>query len=400
VRQLRDDPEGAARDAAEAVILDSSDAEAKAILGIAMLDLARASDAVACLTEAVAMAPAALVYREPLATALEATGDPGAALLVLTEGIALGPANLALHNAAILLCMRRRDFTQALRLAEKARMAGIADAATFGMKGHALASLGQHEASTLAYQEALKLAPNDPYVRHLVMAGGAIPSGPRAAPEYVTAVFDGYAERFDDHLISLGYSTPGRIRAALQNHPKISAGFPLGPVLDLGCGTGLAALTISDLPLGPITGVDLSRKMLERAKAKQIYAELREADILTELARDSLQRWPLIIAADVLCYFGALETVLAAVHSRLEPGGWFLFSTEQLLPDHNGMVPGNGSWALHRMGRYAHSQDYIHEAACAAGFRVIRTDRHSSRREAGADVPGVLLAVERLADDC
>jgi len=100
----------------------------------------------------------------------------------------------------------------------------------------------------------------------------------------------------------------------------------------------------------------------------------------------------------VLCYFGALEEVLAAVHTRLEPGGWFLFSNEELLPDHDGAIPGNGSWALHRQGRYAHAPDYVHEAACAAGFRVIRTDRHTIRREAGADVPGVLLVVERLGD--
>jgi predicted TPR repeat methyltransferase len=140
--------------------------------------------------------------------------------------------------------------------------------------------------------------------------------------------------------------------------------------------------------------------MLEQARAKQLYAELREADIVTELTGEaSQQRWPLIVAADVLCYFGALEAVLAAVHSRLEPGGWFLFSTEVLLPDHDGTVPGNGSRALHRQGRYAHSEDYLYEATLTAGFRVIRTDRHSARREAGGDVLGVLLAAERGDDD-
>ena len=399
VRQLRGDREGAARDAAEAVILDRDDVEAKVILGITMLDLGRAVDAAHCLEEAVMAAPRMLAYRRALAAALEATGDVDAALLVLTDAISLGPTDPILRNAAILLCMRRRDYRRALEFTEQARVAGVADAATFAMKGHVLASLEDHEASTLAYQEALKLEPDDPHVRHLVMAGGGIPSGARAAPEYIRAVFDSYAEWFDSHLISLGYRTPGRIRAALQSHPKITAGVALGPVLDLGCGTGLAALAISDLKLGPITGVDLSRRMLDQAQAKQLYGELREADIVTELGRECAERWPLIIAADLLCYFGALETVLAAVHDRLEPGGWFVFSTEELRPDHDGTVPGNGSWALHRQGRYAHSRDYVHETACAAGFRVLRTDRHSIRREAGGDVPGVLLTVERLADD-
>ena len=97
---------------------------------------------------------------------------------------------------------------------------------------------------------------------------------------------------------------------------------------------------------------------------------MREAEILADLGRESAERWPLIIAADVLCYFGALETVLAAVHGRLQSGGWFVFSTEELLPDHDGIMPGNGSWAPHRQGRYAHSLNYVHEAAWTAGFRV------------------------------
>jgi predicted TPR repeat methyltransferase len=43
------------------------------------------------------------------------------------------------------------------------------------------------------------------------------------------------------------------------------------------------------------------------------------------LAED-LTCWKLIVAADVLVYFGALSEVFAAVHSRLEPGGWFVFT--------------------------------------------------------------------------
>jgi tetratricopeptide (TPR) repeat protein len=258
VRQLQGDLEGAARDAAEAVILDRDDTEAKAILGITMLDLGRVVDAVGCLEEAVAGAPLALAYRQTLAAALEVAGETDAALLVLNDAIAIGPRDLMLRNAAMLLCMRRRDYRQAAELAEQARIAGIADASTFAIKGHALASLGDHEGSVFAYQEALKLEPNNPYARHAVMAAAGLPRGAQpAAPDFIRAMFDGYASRFDDHLMSLGYSTPGRVRAALLSHPKIAAGIPVGPVLDLGCGTGLAALAISDLAVGPFTGVDL-----------------------------------------------------------------------------------------------------------------------------------------------
>jgi predicted TPR repeat methyltransferase len=107
----------------------------------------------------------------------------------------------------------------------------------------------------------------------------------------------------------------------------------------------------------------------------------------------------LIVAADVLCYFGALEQLFAQVHAALLPNGWFIFSVEEILPDHDGVVPGNGNWALQRQGRYAHAPDYVHETACAAGFRVLRMDRPTIRHEAGAAVPGMLLALERLRHD-
>jgi predicted TPR repeat methyltransferase len=398
LRQRMGDLDGAARDAAEAVIFDRSDPDAKAILGVTMVDLGRLADAVACLAEAVAGAPRNLDYRETLSAALEKAGDPDSALLVLTDGIQLCPASVAMRNAAILLCVRRRDFLQAVRLAEAARSLGIADACTFGLKGHALSSLGRHDDAAIAYQDALKLGPEDPYVRHLVVASGAMPDAKRAPVGYIRTVFDGYADRFELHLISLGYSIPGAMRTVLLGHPKVAAGLAVGPVLDLGCGTGMAALAIGDLPLGPFTGVDLSPRMLAHARAKRLYAELHEADILADLAADG-RRWPLIVAADVLCYFGALEELFGLVHGRLEPGGWFVFSVEEIQPDHDGVIPGNGNWALQRQGRYAHAEHYVYDAVCAAGFRVLRIDRPVVRQEAGAAVPGLLLAIERMRHD-
>ena len=398
IRQRMGNAEDAARDAAEAVIAEPSDPQAKAILGIALRDLGRIADAVTCLAEAVSTAPDNIDYREALSAALENLGDPDAALAVLTDGTELCPANIALRNAAILLCVRRRDFARAVRLAENARSAGIADACTFGLKGHALSTLGHHQEAAVAYQDALKLGPEDPYVRHLVVASGAMPDSKRAPEAYVRTVFDGYADRFESHLISLGYRIPGAMRTMLGAHPKAVAGLPIGPVLDLGCGTGMAALAIGDLPLGPFTGVDLSPRMLAHARVKRLYAELREADIITDLTAHQ-QQWPLIIAADVLCYFGALEELLTLVHQRLQPGGWFVFSVEQVLPDHDGVVPGNGKWALQRQGRYAHAEDYLYEAVCAAGYRVLRVDRPIVRQEAGIDVPGLLFAIERIHHD-
>ncbi len=395
VRRLLGDTEGAARDAAEAVILDRHDPGAKAILGMLMLDLGRSEEAAACLAEAVRAMPHEAGFREALANARIAAGDMDGALAALLEGIVLTPGATATRNAAILLCIRRRDFARAERLAEQSRADGVADACTFGLKGHALSSLARHDEAALAYDEALKLGPDDAYVRHLAAAAGIAPTVPRAPGAYVKALFDGYAERFESHIIALGYRIPGLIRRHVTDFAATTA---IGPVLDLGCGTGLMAVALFDLPLGPLTGIDLSPAMLDQAREKELYAELRQAELPAALREDTA-RWTLIVAADLMCYFGALEDMLDAIRDRLAPGGRCIFSVEELLPDHDGVIPGDNTWSLGRQGRYAHAASYVARAAEDRGFRVLTLDPETLRHEAGGPVAGLLVVLERPRDD-
>jgi predicted TPR repeat methyltransferase len=108
--------------------------------------------------------------------------------------------------------------------------------------------------------------------------------------------------------------------------------------------------------------------------------------------------YPLILAADVFCYFGALADVFAAVHANLAPGGWLVCSVEELLPDRDGVIPGDndGQWALQRQGRYAHSLAYLRDTATAAGFQVLRLDRETVRYEADSPVAGLLAVLQRV----
>jgi predicted TPR repeat methyltransferase len=381
-------------DAADAVVFDRSDPAAKALLGHLLLETGHPHEATACLFEARAADPSNPDYCMTLAAAQEASGDPDAALATLNAAIQIAPHLVDLRNSAILVCIRRRDFTAAYQLAEQTRLSGVANACSFGLMGHALSSLGRHAEAADAYVSALKLGPNDPYVRHLVAASGVLPSAPRAPVEYLRPVFDGYAERFDAHLIALGYRVPGLMHSALANHPVVIAGEVLGPVLDLGCGTGLVGVALSDLPIAPIIGVDISPRMLEAAAAKKLYSELHEADLMSFLA-DDVTRWPLVLAGDVLVYFGELKEVLTAVYDRLAPGGWFIFAVEELLSDHDGGIPGSGNWALHRSGRYAHSIEYIGAASRTSGFSVRVLQRETLRFEANAPVAGIFIVLER-----
>ena len=392
LRRRLGDVEGAVRDAAEAVILDRADPFAKALLGELLLLIDRTADAVACLSEAVDAVPDNIVFRETLAQTLATCGDFDAALATLLEGIGIVPGATALRNAAILLCIRHRDNVRAAGLAEQARLDGVADANTFGLQGHALSSLGRHEAAALAYNEALKLAPADSHIRHLAAAAQIRSSAPE---DFVRTLFDGGADRFESHIVGLGYSIPGLIRRHVMEFATLAN---TGPVLDLGCGTGLIALALSDLPLGPFAGIDVSPRMLDQARAKGLYSSLREARLPAALHDDAML-WRLILAGDVLCYFDALDEMFRAVFDHLRPGGRFIFSLEELLPDHDGTMPGNGDWAPGRLGRHAHATQYVAATAAAPGFRCLTLDRETLRYEAGGPVAGLLVVLERPRDD-
>jgi predicted TPR repeat methyltransferase len=393
LRHQLGDKAGAAGDAAEAVVLDRHDPSAKALLGVLLLELGRLADAAACLGEAVAADPANPGYREGLAAVQMADGDGDAAHATLAAGIAVAPGNPALRNAATLLAIRQCDFTNATQLAEQACSDGVADARLFSLKGLALSSLGRHAEAADAYAEALKLGPDDRYVRHLVAASGNVPATLRAHMDYLRTAFDECANRYETEFISLGYRVPGLVRSALLQHPAIRSGERLGPALDLGCGTGLVAVALSDLPIAPLVGVDVSPRMLAQAAAKQCYADLHEADLMEMLAGDSVS-WRIILAADVLCYFGDLRDVLAQVHKRLDANAWFVLSVDELLPDKDGAFSGSDEWVLQRQGRYAHALDYVERAALAAGFAIRTLERQTLRYEADAPVAGLFAVLE------
>jgi SAM-dependent methyltransferase len=48
------------------------------------------------------------------------------------------------------------------------------------------------------------------------------------------------------------------------------------PILDAGCGGGIQAEPLAELGFSPMTGIDLSDGMLEVARSKGLYAELKQ----------------------------------------------------------------------------------------------------------------------------
>lgn len=245
------------------------------------------------------------------------------------------------------------------------------------------------DAAARAYACALDIDPDDTLgVRAQLVRLGAGDGLPALSPAYVKALFDGYAPRFERHLVEgLAYTGPDLVRDALPRLPR-----RFGTALDLGCGTGLMGAAIR-ARVDHLTGVDLSPGMLALARAKTwqgrpLYDRLVEGEIGAFLAGEPPASADLCLAADVLIYVAALGPVLAGIGGVLRPGGCAAFTVQ--CHDGSGTVLGPD-------GRYAHADPHVAEAAAAAGFEPVSVRSAAVRLEAGVPVPGRVVVLRRTA---
>lgn len=93
-----------------------------------------------------------------------------------------------------------------------------------------------------------------------------------ATPEEQRSSYDDWAQQYEQDLCAMGYRIPAAIATAFTRFVPHDA----GPILDAGCGGGIQAEPLAMLGYGPITGIDFSEGMLDVARSKGHYAELRQ----------------------------------------------------------------------------------------------------------------------------
>jgi predicted TPR repeat methyltransferase len=84
-----------------------------------------------------------------------------------------------------------------------------------------------------------------------------------------------WSNDYDRETAALGYCLPFVIAGWVARHVPKDA----GPLLDAGCGTGLAAPGLRALGYDRIEGVDLTREMLAIAAARGFYRKLERAEL-------------------------------------------------------------------------------------------------------------------------
>jgi len=201
-------------------------------------------------------------------------------------------------------------------------------------------------------------------------------------PTYVTALFDQYAPKFEQALVeTLGYRGPAVLfKAVLATCAAGERAMRFRRGIDLGCGTGLAGAAFA-AQTAEMIGIDLSPRMIERARASGHYAELEVAEIVDGLRCQPAASADLIVAADVLIYLHDLAPVLAEVARVLVPGGLLAFTAES---------HGGEGVILGEVLRYAYSESYVRTSIAGAGLMLDRLDHISTRNEGHVPVPGMV----------
>jgi predicted TPR repeat methyltransferase len=299
---------------------------------------------------------------------------PGGADFDAIEKMLAAPADPAAVRLARL--REREKDEEKLRGLQASLAVAPDDPALLEATAQCLRRLERKAEALAAYRRLARVAPGRPDIAHMITALSGDPSPERASDAYVRQEFDAFADRFDATLTNwLEYRAPQLVADAVRT--ALGEGAVTAATIDLGCGTGLAAPLLRPLTRR-LEGVDLSPRMLDKARARGGYDALHEGEIGKFLATRR-GRYTLAVACDVFCYFGELAPAFAAVAAALKPGGIFAFTVER--------HAGEG-YALGASGRYAHGDGFVRAAASAADLVLVHEAEVALRSELHRPVIG------------
>src|ERR1700681_1680049 len=233
------------------------------------------------------------------------------------------PARLFLSSGD-LVADRRFDFARDLQL--KGDLVAAADllaqatelapgfASAWFTLGEIREQLGERDAAIAAFRRARDADPDDRHgasLRLMLLGAEKLAAMP---PAYVRALFDQYAPKFESALVDdLGYRGPALLFKAVlaARHAMRKPAF-FKRAIDLGCGTGLAATAFAR-KVDRFIGIDLSPRMIERARATGLYAQLEVAEMVEGLRGRPDASADLVLAADAVVYLSDLAPLLREV---------------------------------------------------------------------------------------
>ena len=350
-------------------------------LGIVLQDRVELDDAIAAYERAIELDPDHANAHSNLGVVLRAKGKVVEAEAAYRAAIRIDPDHAdAYHNLGVLLNGQKRQPEAALcfskvitlrpRHPEARRLLALAH--------H---TLGEVDKAVEVFEEWLRDEPDDPIARHMLAACSGRDVPQRASDAYIEKTFDSFAASFDAKLAKLLYRAPALVAEMLEDAGE-GASRSLD-VLDAGCGTGLCGPLVAPYARR-LVGVDLSERMIEQARARNVYDELVRRELTTYL-RDHAGAFDVIVSADTLVYFGRLEDAVAAAGNALRARGRLVFTVEELRG-----AGREADYSISPNGRYRHARAYVERVLAEAGLQpeIVPAEL---RLEAGEPVPGLVV---------
>lgn len=369
----------------QVVARDPSNIHARTNLGNMLTETDRLQEAREAFEQVLAQSPTAAAAHANLGVVLVKQDELVAAEAAFRRAIELDPGHgSAIHNLASLLWDLDR-IGEALTFYQQSLVLMPYDGESYRRVGASLAALGRNDEAIAVYDRWVALEPDNELARHMIAAasGRDVPS--RASDKFVAGTFDMFAQTFDKVLKRLCYQAPSLVASAIG--AALGPAAPTRDVLDAGAGTGLCGESLRTYAR-KLVGIDLSARMLDKARDRAVYDDLVVAELTTYM-REHRGEFDLIASADTLCYFGELNEAIAAAASSLRPGGHLVFTVEHADPalgvDHQ----------LNPHGRYSHAEGYVRRVLAAAGLEVVKLDRASLRLESLRPVDGLVVTAQR-----
>jgi predicted TPR repeat methyltransferase len=371
---------------------DPENADALHFLGVLRAQQGRGDDAIQLIRRALDVSPQYADAWNNLGLLLRAMPHFSAALDAFDKAVEYGPHLTQAHLSRARLLRRSGRLEEAVVAFKRALELDPSLSEAHQSLGNLLHRMQRFDAATEAFRNWHQLDPGHPVAAHLAAAHriGLTPS--RASDDYVRTTFDRFAPGFDQNMQVIQYRAPQLIAAEVARW--------LAPnrqlhVLDAGCGTGLCGVELAPYARR-LAGVDLSPVMIERARERGIYGELVVAE-LTEYLVSQSGKYDLIVSADTLVYFGAIEEVIAAASVALRAGGHLVFTVERFEPGAVGSGSG-GNFFLNPHGRYSHGEAYLRRCIAGAELELLSMRLETLRLENELPVDGFVLAARKTDD--
>lgn len=365
----------------EVLDIDAQNYDALHMLGVLASEKGDGEKAVGLIEAALRIDAGQAAAHYNLGNAMRLLKRHAEAIQCYDRAIALNPGHGGAHNNRANSLFDIRRFDEAVAGFDRALAINPGAAEIWHNRGKALAELDNAQEAIASFKRALELGGDATRLAYELAALGAGNAPPAAPEQFIANLFDNYADTFDRHLVDqLGYNAP---RATIDVVKRMTARNDLD-VLDLGCGTGLCAPLLDPIAKS-LTGVDLSPKMLEKARALGLYDALFQENVDAFLAQ-RIAEFDLVIATDLFIYIGDLREIFAGTARALRPRGLFAFSVEQCT---------GRDFLLQASKRYAQSEPYLRRLASDHGFTICCIEPCFIRKERNFDIHGLTAVLQR-----